>query len=305
MKDYIYLIDKKKGISSFKAISELKFENKDIINKIGHAGTLDPMASGLLIALINKGTKLSDDIMHKNKVYEVEMILGYETDTLDLEGKIVNIKYLDIDDKTIIEAINSFKGEIYQIPPKYSALKINGKKLYEYAINNQEVEIKKRKVYIYDIYDIEIKEKNIIEESRINDICYPINIDLVYKVIKFKCLVSSGTYIRSLVRDIGYKLETFSTMSSLKRTKIGDYDITQINRPIGLNSLYKDFKEIISDENINKLTNGIKLELENNHNLKENDIIQIYNMQNKFIGFVIITKIKDNKIIVKKYKYFQ
>lgn len=223
MKDYIYLINKKSGISSFKAINNIKFENKNIISKIGHAGTLDPMAEGLMITMINGATKLSDILMHQDKIYNVFMILGYETDTLDLEGKIINVSDNITDNNSIINIIKSFINETKQIPPKYSALKINGKKLYELARKNIDIDIKEREIKIYEINNIQIHDD-------IEIIKYNLNKDLITKIVSFDIKVSSGTYIRSIVRDIGYKLNTYATMIKLNRVQIGKYTLNDIEK---------------------------------------------------------------------------
>ena len=204
--DGIVLLNKSRGISSFKAINKLKW----IIgsSKVGHAGTLDPIAEGLLIVMINNATKFSDNLMKRDKEYFVELELGYETDTYDTEGEITE-KYegnIDISNKEIIEVINSFTGEIMQVPPMYSAIKINGEKLYELARKGIEVEREARKVKIYSIREINVESK---EKCKIS----------------FYTEVSSGTYIRSLVRDIGRKLGVYATMTRLVRTKIDKYNI--------------------------------------------------------------------------------
>ena len=131
--DGIVLLNKSKGISSFKAINKLKWIIKS--NKVGHAGTLDPIAEGLLIVMVNNATKFSDNLMKKDKEYFVELELGYETATYDTEGEVTE-KYeseINISYEKIFEVINSFIGEIMQVPPMYSAIKINGEKLYELA----------------------------------------------------------------------------------------------------------------------------------------------------------------------------
>ena len=134
-KDGLILLNKSKGVSSFAAINELK--RKIRAKKVGHAGTLDPMAEGLMIVMINDATKFSDDLMKKEKEYYVEMELGYKTDTYDLEGTVVE-RYeseISVSNAQIIKVINSFRGKIKQIPPMYSAIKIDGKKLYDFALN--------------------------------------------------------------------------------------------------------------------------------------------------------------------------
>ena len=203
--DGIVLLNKSKGISSFKAINKLKWIIKS--NKVGHAGTLDPIAEGLLIVMVNNATKFSDNLMKRDKEYFIELKLGYETATYDTEGEITE-KYeseINISYEKIFEVINSFIGEIMQIPPMYSAIKINGEKLYELARKGIEVERQARKVKIYSIREINIEQNK----------------------ISFYTEVSSGTYIRSLVRDIGRKLGVYATMTRLVRTKIDKYSIDE------------------------------------------------------------------------------
>ena len=205
-KDGLILLNKSKGISSFAAINELKRKIK--AKKVGHAGTLDPMAEGLMIVMVNDATKFSDDLMKKEKEYYVEMELGYKTDTYDLEGTVIE-RY----EAKIIKAVNSFKGKIKQIPPMYSAIKVDGKKLYDLARKGVEVERTERNVEISEVRKIKIVRPN--KNSKDNE-----NIK-----ISFYVKVSSGTYIRSLVYDIGEKLGVFATMTRLVRTKIGRFEI--------------------------------------------------------------------------------
>ena len=215
-KDGLILLNKSKGVSSFAAINELK--RKIRAKKVGHAGTLDPMAEGLMIVMINDATKFSDDLMKKEKEYYVEMELGYKTDTYDLEGTVIE-RYeaeINISNAQIIKAVNSFKGKIKQIPPMYSAIKVDGKKLYDLARKGVEVERTERNVEISEVRKIKIVRLN--KNSKDNE-----NIK-----ISFYVKVSSGTYIRSLVYDIGEKLGVFATMTRLVRTKIGRFEIEDV-----------------------------------------------------------------------------
>ena len=173
------------------------------------------MAEGLMIVMINDATKFSDDLMKKEKEYYVEMELGYKTDTYDLEGTVIE-RYeaeINISNAQIIKTVNSFKGKIKQIPPMYSAIKVDGKKLYDLARKGVEVERAERNVEISEIRKIKITRPD--KNSKVNE-----NIK-----ISFYAKVSSGTYIRSLVYDIGEKLGVFATMTRLVRTKIGRFEI--------------------------------------------------------------------------------
>ena len=244
--DGIILLNKEKDISSFKAINKLK--HKIGLKKVGHAGTLDPLAEGLMIVLANDATKLSDLLLKQDKEYMVECELGYETDTYDLEG--VRTKEFDgevnLSKEEIINGINEFQGEYDQVPPMYSAIKINGKKLYDLARKGIEVERKSKIVNINYIKDINLDENK----------------------VSFTISVSSSTYIRSIIRDFGRKLGTYATMTELTRTKIGKFniedsrkmdDIEDQSSGIGVQDIF-DFERIDLGENeYFKLKNGVKI----------------------------------------------
>ena len=199
----ILLINKEEGKTSRDIVNDCMhiFNTK----KIGHTGTLDPIATGVLVITIGRYTKLGDALTSTYKEYIAEFKLGIETDTLDITGNILNTKEINVDKEKVINTINSFKGKYNQEVPIYSAVKINGKKLYEYARNNEQIELPKREV---DIQNIEV-----------------LNID--NDIITIKCLVSKGTYIRSLIRDIGVKLDTYATMTKLTRTKQGKFTLEE------------------------------------------------------------------------------
>ena len=327
--DGIVLLNKSRGISSFKAINKLKW----IIgsNKVGHAGTLDPIAEGLLIVMINNATKFSDNLMKRDKEYFVELELGYETDTYDTEGEITE-KYegdINISDEKILEVINSFTGEIMQVPPMYSAIKINGEKLYELARKGIEVEREARKVKIYSIREIHVENK---EKCRIS----------------FYTEVSSGTYIRSLVRDIGRKLGVYATMTRLVRTKIDKYSIEESvsleeieeklakEKEVSGENVCKDvsdmekveeiikFKNIecifnyekisISEEKYKKLKNGMTVlvgfkKFKDIHTVTENNLYCVYVKnetlgKKEFKGIVKVIRKGHDKVYLKREKYF-
>lgn len=198
----ILVINKEKDYTSRDVVNKLTkiLKNK----KIGHTGTLDPMATGVLVCLTGKYTKLVDLITSFEKEYIAEIKLGIKTDTLDITGKVLEckqIKTYTIDE--IKNVLNSFIGTYEQVVPKYSAVSINGKRLYEYARNNEEVSLPKRMVEIKDIELIDYHED----------------------LIKFKVLVSKGTYIRSLIEDICNRLNTIGVMSDLVRIKQGKFNI--------------------------------------------------------------------------------
>lgn len=197
----VLIVNKNKNVTSRDVVNDLVhfFNTK----KIGHTGTLDPIATGVLVCTIGKCTKLNLDLTSEYKEYIAEFKLGVNTDSLDITGKVLNEGKFDYTLDEVKNAILSFKGVYNQEVPIYSSVKINGKKLYEYARNNESVELPSREV---DIKNIEFISCN----------------DGIYK---FKCLVSKGTYIRSLIRDIGIKLGTYGCMVSLIRTKQGKFDI--------------------------------------------------------------------------------
>ena len=198
----IIIINKEKGYTSHDVVAKVK----RLLNlkKVGHTGTLDPNATGVLPLLIDDGTKLSKYLIEHDKEYEVVLKLGIKTDTADSEGAILeedkNVDLNNIDKKELNNIILSFIGKLDQTPPIYSAIKVNGKKLYEYARNNETVEIKKR---IITIYNIEV-----------------LNIDKNNNTITFKVECSKGTYIRTLCEDIAKKIGTVGYMKELKRLKV-------------------------------------------------------------------------------------
>lgn len=300
-KDGIILLNKVKGISSFKAINQIKWNIG--ASKIGHAGTLDPMAEGLMVVMVNSATKFSDDLMKKDKEYYVEMELGYETDTYDTEGKKTKIYdgIIEYDEQNVRDVINSFIGIQDQIPPMYSALKVNGKKMYEMAREGIEIERKPRRVEIYSIRDITIKGQ----------------------MITFYVEVSSGTYIRSLVRDIGEKLSFWATMTKLIRTKIDKFslentflfeEIEKLDNKeeliIDIESLF-DYEQItLSKNELLKLSNGMTTILElskygiSNAGDLTNKKLKVYSSNNEFVGIANILKFDESNMYIKRDKYF-
>ena len=202
----VLIIDKPKGITSRDVVNKvMKAFN---MKKVGHTGTLDPIATGILVICVGNATKLVDDLTCDDKEYIATVELGTLTNTLDSEGKILNEEKVNISKEDIINVLNSFKGSYLQEVPKYSAVKINGKKLYEYARNNEEVELPKRNV---QISSIELLDDVIYKENK--------------TIFKFKCTVSKGTYIRSLIRDIAQKLGTIGIMIDLRRIRQGNFNI--------------------------------------------------------------------------------
>jgi len=197
----ILLIDKPGGMTSHDCVSLLR--RKMGYDKVGHAGTLDPMATGLLVMLVGKATKLSNSFLNDDKAYSACLRLGITTDTLDAEGAVTAVCDTIPDEKAVRDAVGAFKGEIMQMPPMYSAKKRDGKKLYEYARKGIEVERVPVKVFI--------KEINIVRCGP-PDVC----IDII---------CSKGTYVRQLADDIGKKLGCGAHLTMLRRTSSGRFNI--------------------------------------------------------------------------------
>lgn len=233
---------------------EKDFTSRDMVNKvgkilgikkIGHTGTLDPMATGVLVMCLGKCTCLVDMITSDYKEYIAGVKLGVLTDTLDTTGNVLNSEKVNFSKDDILSALSSMVGEYNQEVPKYSAVKINGKKLYEYAREGIDVELPKRLV--------NIKSIELVSDIEYIDGCMEFNI---------KCLVSKGTYIRSLIRDIASKLGTVGVMSSLIRTKQGNFDISDaysiddiLNgnyKIINLGTFFKDMYKVKVDDDLKK-----------------------------------------------------
>ena len=196
-------INKPEGWTSQDVVAKLR--GRLHIRRVGHTGTLDPMATGVLPVCFGKATRIIEYYDDDFKTYEAEMKLGMVTDTLDSTGTVLETKPVDVSEEDVIQAIDSFRGWITQIPPKYSALKVNGKPLYKYAREGAEVEIKSRKIYVADIQPVEVN----LGENR----------------ILFRVTCSKGTYIRTICDDIGKKLGCGGTMTALQRTQSGCFRV--------------------------------------------------------------------------------
>ena len=202
--DGIIIINKEKEYTSHDVVAKVK----KILNekKVGHTGTLDPNATGVLPILLGKGTKLSKYLINHNKIYEATLKLGEKTDTADIEGKIIeekDVKKENLSVENIARTLQEFIGKSKQVPPMYSAIKVNGKKLYEYARKGQTIEIKPREIEIYGIELLNINNNE----------------------ITFRVHCSKGTYIRTLCENIAEKLETVGYMKDLKRIEVGEFNI--------------------------------------------------------------------------------
>lgn len=270
----ILLVKKEKNMTSFDVCKKVSHILKE--KKIGHTGTLDPLASGLLVLTLGKYTKISELILCDDKEYIATAKLNILTNTLDLEGEIIKednkkISYIDLNN-----IINSYKGKYIQEVPLFSAVKVNGMKLYQYARENIDVILPKREVNIKKIELLDYKDD----------------------IFTIKCLVSKGCFIRSLIRDIGNSLNTYATMIDLKRTRLSKFDIEDAYSLEDIsNNKYKlldiddvlDYKVINVDDKLYfKIKNGCSIN--NNYNIEDyvifkynNNVIAIYKNVNNIL----------------------
>ena len=246
----LVVIDKDKGYTS-----------RDVVNivsgvlgtkKVGHTGTLDPLATGVMVVGVGKGLKVSELITGYDKVYEARVIIGYETETLDMEGNIVKWGRFDYTKGDIERVIREFPRKYEQVVPIYSAVKVNGKRLYKSARRGDVVDLPKRMVSIYEmdlISDVEVFEN--------------------HTEFDIRCKVSKGTYIRSLVRDIGEKLGSYGTLMDLRRTRQGNFGLDGAYSIDDIKSGNFELKKIgevldipkvwVSDDMLFKIRNGCKV----------------------------------------------
>lgn len=201
--DKIIVVDKPQGKSSFDVLRDIKKQYNT--GKVGHCGTLDPMATGVLVVALNKALKLVQFLDKDDKEYIGTGTFGIKTDTGDITGTTIEEKPFDIKKEDLVYAMQSFVGKYMQKIPMYSAKKIDGKKLYEYARNGQEIEVAPK--------EVEVKEIELLEFDG--------------NVFKFRTVVSKGTFIRTLIEDIAQKLDTVATMSALRRTRSGKFDLSK------------------------------------------------------------------------------
>lgn len=261
--DGILLVNKKKGMTSYDVIRKIKlaFKEMDIKTKIGHSGTLDPFAEGLLVILLGKYTRMSDYLMDLEKTYSGTFVQGVGTDTLDLDGEIIE-RTKTLSPEIILSNISNFIGEQMQVPPFYSALKHNGKKLYEYARKGENITKPPRKIFVYSLY--------ISKESSDS--------------FSFVTRVSKGTYVRKLIYDYTMSLGVASYLTTLKREKMGEFsledarvieEITPENIEKNLMTI-KDInlpyeRIVLSVDEREKLSNGIRIKTEHD----ETDVVLI------------------------------
>lgn len=284
----IIVIDKPKGRTSHDMVYFIR--RMTGIKKVGHTGTLDPDATGVLPLCIGNGTKVSDMLLESDKCYRAELILGKTTDTQDLSGNVLEEKEVNLREEEIVKAAESFVGEIEQIPPMYSAIKQDGKKLYELARKGIEVERKPRRVTINEITIVKI-DKNTV-------------------TIDVDC--SKGTYIRTLCSDIGEKLGCGGCMGNLRRTKAGMFNIDEShtveeieklkeNGKLGdiilpVDSVFMKYPKIqLNEKQVKSVTNGIRMTYKG----VEGQTYRVYDNNNEFL---CISKIEDGKLrLVKSF----
>ena len=273
--DGIIIINKPKNCTSHDIVRKAK---KILNEKVGHTGTLDPNATGVLPLLIGKGTQISKYIINHDKTYEAVLQLGEKTDTADIEGEVIETKPVDskcLEAKFIEQTLKALEGEQEQVPPMYSAIKINGKKLYEYARKGEKVEIEPRKIEIYSLELININEAN--------------------KQIEFRVSCSKGTYIRTLCENIAEKLGTVGYMKELKRTQVGEFkiedaitieELEQNQTCITIENYFRQNKNInLNEKKLQLFLNGVQL----NWPLPDG-VYKVYSNEN-FIG---IGTVKNN-----------
>ena len=282
LKNGILNIDKPQGITSHDVVDVIRKIFPKM--KVGHTGTLDPIATGVLPILIGEATKLSEDLTSEDKVYKVKMLLGVETDTYDITGKIVFASVVPKDEIYIKERIKRFIGKQKQLPPMYSSIRVDGKHAYEYARNGEEVSLDPRDIEIFDINDISV------------------NLDKNEVSMTVHC--TKGTYIRSLVNDIGKKIGSGAVMSELERVKTGDFEIQNsiklydflklpyekmLDSIISLEDYYINNKRVnFKDEDYKKFLNGVSFDIESSID----QVVRVY-LNGKFVG---LGKVENNKL---------
>lgn len=281
IKNGILNIDKPQGITSHDVVDAIRKIFPNI--KVGHTGTLDPLATGVLPICIGEATKLTNNLTSENKAYTVKMLLGVETDTYDITGKIMFANVVNKDEIYIKERIKRFVGRQSQMPPKYSAIRVDGKHAYQLAREGKDVDLTPREIEIFSIENIEVNLKD--------------------KIVSFDVTCTKGTYIRSLVNDIGKNIGCGATMIELRRTRTGSFDIKDsiplydylnleyfdmINKIVSIEEYYKEAKKIVLDkEEYNKFLNGVILECETS-----DKIVRVYS-NNMYRG---LGTVEDNKL---------
>ena len=274
--DGIIILNKPKGMTSFDCVGILR--KKLGIKKIGHTGTLDKEVSGVLVICIGKATKLVDILVDHEKIYECTLKLGFKTKTDDVYGEIVEEKEpMNHSNEEIDKVLESFIGTYMQVPPMYSSIKVNGKKLYQYAVKDIEIERDARNITIYEL-------------NRTSEI--------LNNEFNFTVRSSKGLYVRTLCSDIATKLNEFGCMKELKRVKLGDYSIDEAinledveeSKIIPLNTVLESFKRIeVKDYLVPLIKNGITLDN------RQTDTKEIFSVVNNGKIIALYKPVEDNK----------
>ena len=289
--DGIIIINKEKKYTSNDVVQIVKHTLNE---KVGHTGTLDPNATGVLPILIGKGTKISKYLIDHDKIYETVLQLGKKTDTGDGEGKVLeeeNVEKNILSEENIDKVLNDFIGKQTQIPPMYSAIKVDGKKLYDYARKGEQVNVPTRNI---EIYDLKLK-----------------NIDTENSQIEIRVECSKGTYIRTLCKDIAKKLGTIGYMKELNRIQVGRFNIKDSikiddlknNKDnveylkaniIEIEDILKDKEKMVLDEKkLEKFLNGVKIDTSCN-----NGIYRLYDDKGVFLGTGIVENKKIKRDVI-------
>ena len=281
--DGVIVIDKEKDYTSRDVVNIVgkHFKTK----KVGHTGTLDPLATGVLVICIGQATKLVELLTNHDKEYIADITFGIETDTLDITGTVLKEENTNFSKEELEKVLKEYQKEYDQTVPMYSAIKINGKKLYEYAREKEKIELPSRKVKIYKI--------DLLKCEQINNKTH----------IQIKCNVSKGTYIRSLIRDIALSLNTVAIMTDLRRTKVGEFtlkdsilleDLENNDKIYSIEQILKNYPTIEVDNNLEfKIKNGCKIP-----NTYNQEYI-IFKNKEKVLGLY-----KNEDGILKPYKMF-
>lgn len=296
----ILCVLKPPGMTSFDVVAWLR--GVFGIRKIGHAGTLDPQATGLLPVCIGKATKTIDWFQEFDKSYRAEMILGITTNTQDGEGQILEEKPVCIDEAALRSALNSFIGDYEQIPPMYSAVKVGGKRLYELARKGIEIERKGRWVNITSMDMLWAK------------------LDQKHPVVRFDVSCSKGTYIRTLTADIGEKIGCGAHMSFLVRTRVGPFHLEDAFTPEEIQKhcndgrlsallkpmdiVFQEYQKKVIDGNDHiRFVNGAAVQIDENGLNKGKEIVRVYSEAGTFLGLGWLQRM-DKKVLLKPHKIF-
>ncbi len=270
----VIIMDKPKGVTSFKALGIVKRALGT--KKVGHTGTLDPDATGVLPILVGKATKAAELLSAADKEYEARIKLGVKTDTLDLSGTVLEKREVKVSENDIITVIKSFEGDIMQLPPMYSAVSVGGRRLYDLARSGEEVERTARKVNIRSI--------------EVTDISLP--------YVTFNVSCSKGTYIRTLADDIGEKLSTLAAVAELRRTRCGVFTLKNAHPPeeiekgaqecmLPIDTLFEKYSRLDLDGRMSVLIkNGVPAYVSGQ---KDGEVLRLYDNEGEFIALAKVS----------------